>query len=262
MATIEQIHAAALIRFYRLLRLGDISGVLGKWQHLLESFSHLAQSPEFRSLLVRVENSGDFEKRAEAHEIAAAQGEMPECVAKVLVEVADEAFYNSDLSVISKILEAFQSLNCCENPRRLLVEMLEGHIANSCNQAQDDIQRVWKRAQIDPLKEATQKAITHIDKFCEPLLLQLLLQMPPANVHDRDRLKGPLIQLLNYCSKVYDACHEYLLAEFILEKASVLARGTPMLAMLNNRLDSIRPKAAKRKPLQGVSIIPRKCKPP
>ena len=172
---------------------------------------------------------------------------MPAQIATILADAADKAFFREDLRIIRKILSSLQALECCENTNHLLLETLEDYLASSCNQAQDNIHIVWKHMHTASLKIATERAVKRVNKFLEPLLQQLLLSVPQDDKHKCDRLKGPLIQLLNYCAKAFAGCYDYIAAISILEKAIFMgARGTPMLAMLNNHLVTIRPNAVRQ----------------
>ncbi len=245
-AAIPARHAAVLLKIAELDRQRNLYTDFDSLALLLKNLDFLANSNDFTALLLEAETKGDFEKAATPDEILSAQIDLPNPITDLLIDSIDRPLQNGSLVPIEKLFTLLDAHTHSSQGTDKLFTRLESHLARTCADCHDQIERAWALKKIDPLKAAARQAANTADASCQPLL-QLLLKHTRDDPVAADRLKGPLISLLNYIARAYDACYDYITAETVLEKSLAIARGTPMESATSNRLAWVKPEAEKQR---------------
>lgn len=219
-----------------------------RWRRVLKRLCTLAASDDYLAWLLKVEDQGDFEKRAEIEEVSAALKAWPQSLAASLAGRAEAALENDDFPTASRIIGLLrtsegQSVAAVETETRIL-DRLEDLVERRSAHLQEDLGRKFNRGTI---------SVTQGQAFCggaakfynesiDPVLSEVYALAGPHS--DRTlRARTAAAKAMALMGEAWAACRRFQIADQTLQAAILLAEGSPLENGIRQTLERCRQNA-------------------
>jgi hypothetical protein len=204
-----------------------------RWQSVMEGVNGLASMPEFAAWMSRVEENGNFEKRAAAAELYEAIDELPGAVLAALVPKAQEAVDRDDAQACADIAMILRAGGKgAASPLRLLLDRLEDQLNQQCREVEIELREKLRTNHSQPApfyaqnREACHQAATVYNQTISPSLNRFL-KLAEADSDRADRARATCAQLLALMAMGWEWAGRFIKAEATQAVALELITGMP-----------------------------------
>jgi hypothetical protein len=251
-------HDSALAALHAAMLLDPFISDEARWQRAIGGFAKLAASEEYRQLLHRTETEGDFEKRAEPHEIDLSISALPDTIAGSLVVQADRAMDDGDFAGCGRILRVLSRSGSVELQYRVL-DRVEDALQRRCRQLHDEMARrlITDRDNFLVHTQTNRKLCLESAHFYNDTISPLLTELETLCAQDQDRgtrSRGMGAKSMSEIALAWVWAGDFITAESTYAAALQLATETSLEPAIRADMEENADRARRQR--QGARISP------
>ena len=230
-----------------------------RWKRIYQRLAALAESDDYLAWALELENSGDFDKRAQIDEIAAAVQSLPASLTALFAAKAETALEDDNATAAVRILGLLRGDKSGVGDRceTRILDRIEDLATRRCQQVHEELNRRLLKEKEDFTQQrphnqlVCREVATLYQDSIEPALAQLESIAGPQS--DRlQRVRSAAARAMCALAHAWTWSGRFIVAERTLQTALSLARGTPLESAINEQLDEYQRRALAEQ--QGVTF--------
>ena len=230
-----------------------------QWDRIYQRLAALAESDDYLAWVLDVENSGDFDKRAQIDEIAAVVQSLPASLTSLFASKAETALEDDNATAAVRILGLLRGDKSGVGARceTRILDRIEDLATRRCQQIPEELDRRLLKEKEDFTQQrphnqsVCREVATLFQDSVEPALAQLESIAGPQS--DRlQRVRSAASRAMCDLAHAWTWSGRFIVAERTLHTALSLARGTPLESAITERLEEYQRRSLAEQ--QGVTF--------